>query len=123
MCFCSKWELLAMQGSMTKSLQSTSPVIRENPENRYVQLLKTLKGLFRYIGSGFIIGVSDDYLSGIAAYAQRGAIFGNSQLWLVWFTCPFMIGFRCKKSDYFTNQVKNVTVEEINQSHHLENGT
>lgn len=28
--------------------------------------------------------------SGIATCAQIGAIFGHSQLWLVWFTLPFM---------------------------------
>jgi hypothetical protein len=71
-----------MQESMTKSLQSTSPVIGENREKRPVQLLKTLKGLFRYIGPGFITGASDDDPSGIATYAQTGAIFGNRQLFL-----------------------------------------
>jgi NRAMP (natural resistance-associated macrophage protein)-like metal ion transporter len=76
---------------MTKLPQSKSPVIRQKQENKSIQLLKTLKGLFRYIGPGFITGASDDDPSGIATYAQTGAIFGNGQLWLVWFTSPFMI--------------------------------
>ncbi len=56
-----------------------------------VRPLKALKGLFRKIGPGFITGAADDDPSGIATYAQTGAIFGYGQLWLVWFNCPFMI--------------------------------
>lgn len=76
---------------MTKLPQSTLPVAQQKREKKSIQFLKTLKGLFRYIGPGFITGASDDDPSGIATYAQTGAIFGNGQLWLVWFTCPFMI--------------------------------
>ena len=43
------------------------------------------------IGPGFITGAADDDPSGIATYAQTGAIFGYGQLWLVWLTCPSMI--------------------------------
>jgi NRAMP (natural resistance-associated macrophage protein)-like metal ion transporter len=56
-----------------------------------VQLLKTLRGQLRKVGPGFITGAADDDPSGIATYAQTGAIFGYGQLWLVWFICPFMI--------------------------------
>ena len=56
-----------------------------------VRLLKALKGLLGNVGPGFITGAADDDPSGIATYAQTGAIFGYGQLWLVWFTCPFMI--------------------------------
>jgi Mn2+/Fe2+ NRAMP family transporter len=90
-----------------------------------MQPLKTLKGLFRYIGPGFITGASDDDPSGIATYAQTGAIFGNGQLWLVWFSCPFMIviqqmcgriglvtgkGLASIISEYYSKRVLYVTI-------------
>jgi len=53
--------------------------------------LKALKRLLGKVGPGFVTGAADDDPSGIATYAQTGAIFGYAQLWLVWFTCPFMI--------------------------------
>ena len=56
-----------------------------------VRPLKTLKWLLGKIGPGFITGAADDDPSGIATYSQTGAIFGYGQLWLVWFTAPFMI--------------------------------
>ncbi len=43
------------------------------------------------LGPGFITGASDDDPSGIATYAQTGAIFGYLQMWLVLWTLPFMI--------------------------------
>jgi NRAMP (natural resistance-associated macrophage protein)-like metal ion transporter len=76
---------------MTKSSQSTSPLIRQHKENKALLLLKTLKRLLGNIGPGVITGAADDDPSGIATYAQTGAIFGYGQLWLVWFICPFMI--------------------------------
>ncbi len=76
---------------MTKSSQSTSSVIKQYKENKALLLLKYLKGLLKSLGPGFITGASDDDPPGIATYAQTGAIFGYSQLWLVWFTCPLMI--------------------------------
>ncbi|MCE5337878.1 MAG: divalent metal cation transporter [Methanomicrobiaceae archaeon] len=54
-------------------------------------LLKDLKKLLGKVGPGFITGAADDDPSGVATYAQTGAIFGYNQLWLVWFTSPFMI--------------------------------
>ena len=76
---------------MTKSSQSTSPLIRQYKENRAIRFLKTFKRLLGNIGPGVITGAADDDPSGIATYAQTGAIFGYGQLWLVWFICPFMI--------------------------------
>ncbi len=49
------------------------------------------KSFFQKLGPGFITGASDDDPSGIATYAQTGAIFGYMQLWLALFTLPFMI--------------------------------
>ena len=43
------------------------------------------------LGPGFITGASDDDPSGIATYAQTGAMFGYAQLWLALFATPFMI--------------------------------
>ncbi len=76
---------------MTESPQSTSPLTQQYQGNRAVRLLEALKGMFRNVGPGFITGAADDDPSGIATYAQTGAFFGYGQLWLVWFTCPFMI--------------------------------
>lgn len=43
------------------------------------------------MGPGIITGVADDDPSGIGTYTQTGAMFGLSQLWLTFFTLPFMI--------------------------------
>lgn len=75
---------------MTKSPQSISPLIRQSAENGATKLRKALKELLGNVGPGFITGAADDDPSGIATYAQTGAIFGYGQLWLAWFTCPFM---------------------------------
>jgi NRAMP (natural resistance-associated macrophage protein)-like metal ion transporter len=72
------------------SPQLSSPA-RQSKEKKAVQPLKTLKWLLGKIGPGFVTGAADDDPSGIATYAQTGAIFGYGQLWLVWFTAPFMI--------------------------------
>jgi NRAMP (natural resistance-associated macrophage protein)-like metal ion transporter len=53
--------------------------------------LARLRRVFGWLGPGFITGAADDDPSGIATYSQTGAIFGYDQLWLVWFTAPFMI--------------------------------
>lgn len=52
--------------------------------------MKKIKKLLSYIGPGFITGASDDDPSGIATYAQTGAQFGYSQLWMALFSLPFM---------------------------------
>lgn len=49
------------------------------------------KGLLQRLGPGFITGASDDDPSGIATYAQTGAMFGYSQLWMAVFAAPLMI--------------------------------
>ncbi len=43
------------------------------------------------LGPGFITGASDDDPSGIGTYSQTGAQFGYSQLWLAFFSIPFMV--------------------------------
>jgi Mn2+/Fe2+ NRAMP family transporter len=60
-------------------------------DNKGISLMKAQIGLLRSLGPGFITGSSDDDPSGNATYAQTGSILGYSPLWLVWFTCPFMI--------------------------------
>ena len=50
-----------------------------------------LKSAIKKIGPGFITGAADDDPSGVATYSQTGAIFDYTQLWLVWFSSPFMI--------------------------------
>lgn len=52
--------------------------------------MKKIINLFKKIGPGFITGASDDDPSGIATYAQTGAIFGYQQLWAALFSFPFM---------------------------------
>ena len=42
------------------------------------------------LGPGLITGASDDDPSGIATYAQTGAVFGYRNLWLALFSLPFM---------------------------------
>lgn len=46
------------------------------------------------IGPGVITGIADDDPSGIATYAQTGAMFGFAQLWLALFTYPFMLAIQ-----------------------------
>ena len=76
---------------MTESPQSTSQQILQNQSKVVVRPLKGLKWLLKKVGPGFVTGAADDDPSGVATYAQTGAIFGYGQLWLVWFTTPFMI--------------------------------
>jgi NRAMP (natural resistance-associated macrophage protein)-like metal ion transporter len=76
---------------MTEPMKAESPPILESKEKKGFRNHKTLKDLLGKVGPGFVTGAADDDPSGIGTYAQTGAIFGYSQLWLVWFTCPFMI--------------------------------
>lgn len=46
---------------------------------------------FHRVGPGVITGASDDDPSGIAVYAQTGAQFGYSMLWLALITTPLMM--------------------------------
>lgn len=50
-----------------------------------------LKKIAKSLGPGVVTGIADDDPSGIATYAQTGAIFGLSQLWLTLYSLPFMI--------------------------------
>ncbi len=43
------------------------------------------------VGPGVVTGIADDDPSGIATYAQTGAMFGLQQLWLALYAIPFMI--------------------------------
>ncbi|MBI2051786.1 Nramp family divalent metal transporter [Candidatus Roizmanbacteria bacterium] len=49
-----------------------------------------IKKFLRVLGPGFVTGASDDDPSGIATYAQTGALFGYGQLWTALFSFPFM---------------------------------
>ncbi len=53
--------------------------------------MKFLKRITKSIGPGFITGVADDDPSGIVTYAQTGAIFGLSQLWMTLYSIPLMV--------------------------------
>ncbi|MFA6608767.1 MAG: divalent metal cation transporter [Candidatus Paceibacterota bacterium] len=55
------------------------------------ELIRRLK---KSIGPGVITGIADDDPSGIATYAQTGAMFGLSQLWLALFSYPFMVAIQ-----------------------------
>ncbi|MDB5260100.1 MAG: putative family Mn2+/Fe2+ transporter [Candidatus Nomurabacteria bacterium] len=50
-----------------------------------------LKRIKKAFGPGVITGIADDDPSGIATYAQTGAVFGLTQLWLALYCIPFMI--------------------------------
>src|SRR5579862_9105974 len=52
--------------------------------------MQKIKKLLKILGPGFITGAADDDPSGIATYAQTGAIFGYSQLWTALFSFPLM---------------------------------
>jgi NRAMP (natural resistance-associated macrophage protein)-like metal ion transporter len=53
--------------------------------------MKLFDRIKKSIGPGVITGIADDDPSGIATYAQTGALFGLGQLWLALFTYPFML--------------------------------
>jgi NRAMP (natural resistance-associated macrophage protein)-like metal ion transporter len=56
-------------------------------ENKKKSMWERIKKSF---GPGVVTGIADDDPSGIATYAQTGALFGFSQLWLALFSFPFM---------------------------------
>ncbi|MEN9881430.1 MAG: hypothetical protein RLZZ308_613 [Candidatus Parcubacteria bacterium] len=51
----------------------------------------TWNRLRKSIGPGVITGVADDDPSGIATYAQTGVLFGLNQVWLAFYSFPFMV--------------------------------
>jgi NRAMP (natural resistance-associated macrophage protein)-like metal ion transporter len=57
---------------------------------KHASLLGRLGVYFRALGPGLITGASDDDPSGIGTYAQTGAQFGYTQLWMALFTFPLM---------------------------------
>lgn len=56
-----------------------------------MSLSSVFKRISKSIGPGVVTGIADDDPSGIATYAQTGAIFGLSQLWLTLYSLPLMI--------------------------------
>ena len=56
--------------------------------------MKRIKRILKVLGPGFITGAADDDASGVATYAQTGALFGYSQLWTVLFSFPFMVAIQ-----------------------------
>lgn len=56
-----------------------------------MSLKKFKERISKSIGPGFITGVADDDPSGIATYAQTGAIFGLTQLWMTIYSIPLMV--------------------------------
>ena len=50
--------------------------------------------LLRVLGPGLITGASDDDPSGIATYAQAGALFGYGLGWTMIFTLPLMVAIQ-----------------------------
>ena len=57
-------------------------------------VVDVVKRISKSAGPGVITGVADDDPSGITTYAQTGALFGYSQLWLALFSLPFMIAIQ-----------------------------
>lgn len=57
-------------------------------------MFKRTRKLWRKLGSGFIVGASDDDPSAIMAYTQAGSQYGNSMLWTLLFSLPFMMVFQ-----------------------------
>lgn len=53
--------------------------------------MNILKRISKSLGPGVVTGIADDDPSGIATYAQTGAIFGLSQLWMTVYSLPLMI--------------------------------
>lgn len=53
--------------------------------------MNLLKRIAKSIGPGVVTGVADDDPSGIATYAQTGAMFGLHQVWLTLYSFPFMV--------------------------------
>src|SRR5438477_1849334 len=52
--------------------------------------MKKIKKFLKIFGPGIITGAADDDPSGVATYAQTGVQFGYTQLWLSFWTIPFM---------------------------------
>lgn len=55
-----------------------------------MQIVHNVKRFFKSFGPGFVTGIADDDPSGIATYAQTGALFGLQQVWLSLYSLPFM---------------------------------
>jgi len=55
---------------------------------------KKVLHFWKSLGSGFITGAVDDDPSAITAYTVAGSRYGNSMLWTLMFTLPFMVTFQ-----------------------------
>jgi NRAMP (natural resistance-associated macrophage protein)-like metal ion transporter len=67
-------------------LETVNPITDAKPRIKQSFLQK--------LGPGLITGASDDDPSGIATYAQTGAQFGYSMMWLMLFSYPLMIAIQ-----------------------------
>ena len=52
---------------------------------------RSIAGLIRILGPGFVSGAADNDPAGIATYTQAGAQFGYGQLWTALFALPLLI--------------------------------
>src|SRR5450759_643942 len=68
----------------------TSKVEKNEQELKQSTRWGKLRVYLKALGPGLITGAADDDPSGIGTYAQTGAQFGYSQLWLALFTFPLM---------------------------------
>lgn len=57
-------------------------------------MFKSARKFWKKLGVGFVVGASDDDPAGIMAYTIAGARYGNSLLWTLLFSLPFMIAFQ-----------------------------
>jgi len=55
------------------------------------KVIPSFKHFTKSLGPGLITGIADDDPSGIATYAQTGAVFGLQQVWLALYSIPFMV--------------------------------
>jgi NRAMP (natural resistance-associated macrophage protein)-like metal ion transporter len=68
--------------------QSKTKQLQKKPHQS--KWLERVRAYLKCLGPGLITGASDDDPSGIGTYAQTGAQFGYSQLWMALFTFPLM---------------------------------
>lgn len=68
----------------------TSKAEKNEEELKHSTRWGKLRVYLKALGPGLITGAADDDPSGIGTYAQTGAQFGYSQLWLALFTFPLM---------------------------------
>lgn len=84
---------------MNKPAEAPRTVSAKKEPNKF-------KRLFRVLGPGLITGASDDDPSGIGTYAQSGAKFGYSMLWMALVSYPLMltVQYICAKIGLVTGE-------------------